>query len=439
MFRRFLMASLAFTGLAVGACGGGGGELVALDRIGREDAQNVVSFQQNQSFTHQATTQSWAQGFEGLFEKWARDNPEWQVDLTVIPDERAVQEQARLLEKARVGRAPDCASVDSFVVPQFVEQGALQPITEHFTKKEINDLFPFVRDIVTGEDGEIYAWWWNTDLRVLYRRTDLVPEAPATWDELISAAQQATKKDSNVDGYLYNGGRWEGTTFDNLAHFWSQGGELLSEKGKPIFAQGRNATYMLNMLKFLKETIDSGASPRRVSTIVNYDDFQAAAAARSVAMFQGGHWQYLELKETLPPEEFEKWEVSELPGREPGQFATGTGGWTIAAFTDDPEKIKMCMDLVKSIYMGPANDAIGQLPTQGKLFDTLETFQDPIFQEFRRQLEDGGKARPGFAIYPEISEQLQVAIGQILTGELTPEEGLEQVAEEADKAYARQQ
>ena len=37
----------------------------------------------------------------------------------------------------------------------------------------------------------------------------------------------APKPTPKVDGYLFNGGRWEGTTFDNLAHFWSQGGELV--------------------------------------------------------------------------------------------------------------------------------------------------------------------------------------------------------------------
>src|SRR3712207_7171893 len=31
---------------------------------------------------------------------------------------------------------------------------------------------------------------------LLYRRTDLVPEAPRTWDELIAAAQQANEQDS---------------------------------------------------------------------------------------------------------------------------------------------------------------------------------------------------------------------------------------------------
>ncbi len=58
------------------------------------------------------------------------------------------------------GRAPDCANVDSFVVPQFIDQGALQPIDEYFTQEEKDDLFPFVRDVVIGDDGKMYAAWW---------------------------------------------------------------------------------------------------------------------------------------------------------------------------------------------------------------------------------------------------------------------------------------
>ena len=38
---------------------------------------------------------------------------------------------------------------------------------------------------------------------------------------------------------------------------------------------------MLNEMNFLKETIDSGASPQRVATIKDYDEFEAAAQARN--------------------------------------------------------------------------------------------------------------------------------------------------------------
>ncbi len=433
--KRRIMRSISFAlvlavVLTVVGCGGGS-ELLTLDRIGKEDAAKTMTVQLNNTYTHQAPTQSWADGFEKLFTKFAKEHPDWKLDLKIIPGDQTTQEQARLLEAARVGRAPDCANVDSFVVPQFIQQGALKPVDKYFTKEEIDGLYPFVRDVVIGDDGKMYAYWWSTDLRLLYRRTDLVPEAPKTTDELIEAAKAAKEKDPNVDGYLFNGGRWEGTTFDNLAYFWSQGGELVDDKGNPIFAEGKNREYMLNVLKFLKEAVDSGASPKRVATIQNYDEFLAAAQDGTVAMFLGGDFQYPALKEGLPPEEFKKWEVTADPvipttnaGDEP---ATGTGGWTMGAFSDDPEKVEMCMEFTKDVYIGEGNQVTGQLPTNPELFDKYDKFGDPIYDTFREGLKYG-QARPGFAVYPKISSQLQVAAGTVLTGEATPEQALDTAA-----------
>jgi multiple sugar transport system substrate-binding protein len=167
---------LVVVGIVYG-CGGGGGVLT-IDRIGTADAPNTMTVQLNNSYTHQnSTTQSWADGFEQEFTKFAEDHPDWKLELEIVPDEQSTDEQARLLEEARVGRAPDCANVDSFVVGQFIEQGALKPVDQYFTKEQINGLFPFIRDIVIGDDGRMYAYWFATDGRILYRRTDLVPEA----------------------------------------------------------------------------------------------------------------------------------------------------------------------------------------------------------------------------------------------------------------------
>jgi multiple sugar transport system substrate-binding protein len=397
-----------------------------------------MTLQLNVGYTHQSPTPSWADGFENLFTKFAEDHPDWKMNLEIVPEAQTTQEQARLLEEARVGRAPDCANVDSFVVAQFIEQGALQPIDEYFTEEEINGLFPFVSDIVVGDDGKMYAYWFATDGRILYRRTDLVPEAPRTWDELIEAAKAAEEKDPKVDGYLFNGGRWEGTTFDNLAHFWSQGGELVDQQGKPIFGEEPHRTYMLNEMNFLKETVDSGASPQRVATITNYTEFQSAAQAQEVAMFQGGDFQYPPLKESLPPEEFKKWEVSLLPTRSAGDTpVSGSGGWTIGSFSDDPEKVEMCMEFTKDVFIGGMNEVTGQLPTSPKLFDTIDKFDEPIYDDFRIMLEHG-KARPGVPVYPTISEELQIAIGTVLTGEATPEEALDRAYKRSLAAYQEQ-
>lgn len=423
-----LLAVLALTGC------GGSDELVALDRIGQPDAPRTLRLQINASYSHQASTPEVAEGFRKRYEAWAREHPQWRLDLNIIPDSFSTTEQARLLEKARVGRAPDCANVDSFTVPLFIQQGALRPLDEHFSREEVQDLFPYVRDVITGPDDHIYAWWWSTDLRVIYRRTDLVPEPPRTWDELIEAAKRAEEQDPNVDGYLFNGGRWEAATFDNLAYFWMQGGQLLDEDGRPVFATGENGEKMLRVLELLKEAVDSGAAPSRVTTFTNYDEFETAAQGKSVAMFLGGSFQYTSLQSLLGKDEFAKWDVSMPPGPEPGQTATGTGGWTVAAFSDDPEKVAACMDIVKDVYVGEGNELTGELPTSRRLFDSLEAFQAPIWQRFKRYLQEG-QARPGLAIYPALSSELQIAIGSVLTGSATPEEALATAGERVQQTY----
>jgi multiple sugar transport system substrate-binding protein len=422
---------LVATAVLVGC---GSDELVALDRVGEPDAPKVLRLQINADYSHQAPTPAHAEGFRKLFERWAREHPEWRLELNLIPGSMSTTEQARLLEKARVGQAPDCANVDSFTVPLFIEQGALQPLDRHFSRQQLDDLFPYVRDVITGPDGKIYAWWWSTDLRVIYRRKDLVPEAPRTWDELISMARAAEEKDPKVDGYLFNGGRWEAATFDNLGYFWAQGGELLGDDGRPVFADAENGPKMLRVLELLKRAVDSGASPTRVTTFTNYDEFETAASGGSVAMFLGGSFQYSPLQELLGKDEFAKWEVSELPGPEPGTTATGTGGWTVGAFTDDPEKIAACMDLVKEVYIGAGNELTGELPTSRRLFDTLDAFQEPIFRRFNEYLQNG-RARPGLAIYPALSNELQIAIGSVLTGSATPREALDTAAERVEQAH----
>ncbi len=428
---------LAGPGLTVVGCGPGG-QLVSVDRIGKADAPKTMKVQLNNSYTHQSTTPSWADGFQKLFTKFAKDHPDWQLDLKIIPDDQTTQEQARLLEEARVGRAPAWANVDSFVVAQFISQGALKPLDGYFSKEELNGLYPFIRDIVVGDDGKTYAYWWATDVRVLYRRKDLVPEPPRTWDELIKAAKTAKQKDPKVDGYLFNGGRWEGTVFDNLAHFWSQGGELVDEAGKPIFGEEPNRTYMLNVMNFLKECVDSGASPKRVATIKEYTELEAAAEAQTVAIFQGGDFEYPALKDSLPPEEFKKWEVSLLPTKNPNDpQKTGTGGWTMAAFSGDSDKLKTGAEFTNEVYIGEGNEVTGQLPTNPKYFDTLDTFKEPIYDTFREALKYG-KARPGDPVYPSISEQLQIAIGTVLTGGSTPEAALNKAYKSSLGAYKGQ-
>jgi multiple sugar transport system substrate-binding protein len=310
----------------------------------------------------------------------------------------------------------------------------LADFTPYFSKEEVADLFPFIRTGITDKDGTIRAWWWDTDLRVLYRNTAIVPDAPKTWDELKKAA--LSSHEQGMEGFIFNGGRYEGSTFDWLANYWALGGKLVDDTGKPVFGEGDNKEKFLKALNYYKDLVDSGASPKRVTTIGNYDDLNAAAAAGTTALFIGGNWQYAQLKTTLDEDEFKKWAFSPIPGPTADKRSTGTGGWTIASFSKDKEKVEMCADLAREIYMGPANALQQQLPTRKSLFDKYPVFATDANKTFAAALVDG-QARPGAPIYPEISNQIQIMMGDVLSGTKSSEDALTGAFNATLEAYKR--
>ena len=407
-------------------------DLVAPDRIGLASAPNTLSVRLNTSSPGNGDP-AVAKGYRDLFVAFIKQHPDWRLEMQIETQDIG-NEQAKMLEEAKTGNAPDCAAVNSFVLGQFKLNHVLSDLTPYFTKDDVADLFPFVRDGVTGADGKIYAWWWNTDLRVLYRRTDIVPDAPQTWDQLKAAGIASTKK--GMEGVIFNGGRYEGATLDWLSNYWDLGGKLVDEAGKPVFGDATNKPLFLKAIGYYKDLVDSGAAPKRVTTIANYDDLNAAAAAGTTALFIGGSWQLAQLKSMLEPDQFSKWAFSPLPGPTADKHITGTGGWTLASFSKDPKKVAMCADLVKDVYMGPANAIEQALPTRASLFDKYPVFSTPANKAFAADLKSG-QARPGAPIYPEISNQIQIVLGDVLSGSKPPDQALDTAYQAALAAYKR--
>jgi multiple sugar transport system substrate-binding protein len=200
-----------------------------------------------------------------------------------------------------------------------------------------------------------------------------------------------------------------------------------------VFATGANRRKMLDVLRFERRTITSGVTPTRVATFNTYDEMSTAAQGGTVAMFLGGSFQWPTMKEQLG-KAFDKWQVSELPGPRAGETATGTGGWSLAAFSKDPAKVAACMDIAKTIYAGAGNDVTGELPTARSMFTSLKAFKAPIYKTFRRFLGDA-RPRPGSVIYPSLSNELQIATGRVLTGSATPEQALDTAGRRVQQDY----
>jgi multiple sugar transport system substrate-binding protein len=400
--------------------------LVTPVRIGNPAATTTITVWAQQDYSHLAALRPIADAFHVVFEEWARAHPEVQLQISMMP--ALEQHKAKLLLAASAGRLPDVASIDSFWLPLFRAGGHLQALNEHWPAADRADFLPFTIETLSDRDGNVYGVWHETDCRVLFYRKDLVPVPPRTWDELLSTASRIARE-RQIAGYLYNGGRWEGTVFDNLAMFWGQRGELTDGDERPVFGLPPHRDRLIRVLMFLRDTVQSGASPRAVLAGNDYHQLTAAAIAGDAAMFLGGNWQLKELEAALSPEEFAKWDIAPIPQRQAHQLSTGTGGWVWVVFARDPRKRRAAAEFILDVEK-PANAArisaaTGHLPVRRSVYRDAPVFRDRWFTRFGEMLASG-KPRPAAAIYDTISRELQVAIGYAIAGTRTPEHAVEE-------------
>jgi multiple sugar transport system substrate-binding protein len=399
--------------------------LVTPVRVGDPDAPVKLTVWAQQDYSHLAALSSIAQVFTTIFQEWAVANRNVQLEVSVMP--ALEQHKAKLLLAAAAGRLPDIASIDSFWLPLFVEGGHLQPLNQYWPAEDRADYLPFSIETLSDRSGNIYAVWHETDCRALYYRKDLIATPPRTWDELIAAASRIAKE-RGIAGYLYNAGRWEATVFDHLPMFWAQGGELVDDDGRPIFGEGEHRERLVRVLTFLRDTVQSGASPRAVLAINDYRQLSAAAIAGDTAMFLGGNWQIRELKDALPAEEFAKWGIAHIPQLSEGAAPTGTGGWVWVVFAKDPVKQRAAAEFILDIEAPPnaarISEGTGRLPVRQSVYRDYAAFKEEPFPFFAEMLTSA-RARPAVPIYNSISRELQIAIGYAIEGTMTPERAVD--------------
>lgn len=378
-----------------------------------------------QDYSHLAALSSIADAFRAVFEEWAEANPGVQLDVSMMP--ALEQHKAKLLLAAASGRLPDVASIDSFWLPLFLEDGHLQPFNPYWPAGDRADFLPFTIDTLSDRRGNVYGVWHETDCRALFYRKDLVPVPPATWEEIIDVGSRVARE-RGIAGYLFNAGRWEATVFDHLPMFWAQGGELVDPDGRPVFGLAPHRQHLIRVLTFLRGAVTSGASPRAVLASNDYKQMSAAAIAGDVAMFLGGNWQIRELKDALPPQEFAKWGIAPIPQYRKGPAPTGTGGWIWVVFAKDPDKRRAAAQFVLDVeaphHAARISQGTGRLPVRRSVYRDYAAFREEPFAFFGQML-GAARARPAVPIYNAISRELQVAIGYAIEGTLTPEQAVD--------------
>ena len=111
-------------------------------------------------------------------------------------------------------------------------------------------------------------------------------------------------------------------------------------------------------------------------------------------------------------------------------------------FAKDPARRRAAIEFIRDVeapaHAARISEATGHLPVRRSVYRDFPIFsQDSWYRRFGEMLVDG-HARPTALIYPAMSQQLQLAIGAVVSGEKTPEQALDEATRAIDAEYARQ-
>jgi len=343
----------------------------------------------------------------------------------------------KLLAALQAGQGPDLAFADlGGWVPTFAQKGWLTPIDDKLaawegTEQIWENLWPTVT-----YDGKRYGLPWYTDCRLLLYNKTMFEQAgldgenpPKTWEELVYQAMKITDPKKRIYGYGVSGTKTEHATLAYLIFLYGAGGKFLTDD---YSAAAFNTPEGLRALKFYTDlAITYKVSPNAVS--YNEDDYRNMMAQNRVAMAIGGPWSF-PLIEAANPAIKGNYSVSVHPyGVKP---ASVLGGWAlvIPAASKNKEKAWELAEYLTSFdtWMTWIDAKGGPMPTRKDVCFAAPKLQDPkwkvIFNTFPYAV-----ARPPIPQYPQISEQIQIMIQNVLLGKATPEEAIQTAADKVNK------
>jgi multiple sugar transport system substrate-binding protein len=276
-------------------------------------------------------------------------------------------------------------------------------------------------------EGKLYAAPKNTNVQLLWYRTDLVQQPPKTWDEMISAAQQL-KQQGKPYQVLTMGAQYEGLVvlYNTLAE--SAGGKILSDDGKKAVMDAGTVKALDQLKKFATSGVTSPSFSNATEDPVRLE-FQSGQGAFQV------NWPFVyPAMQEANPELAKKVKWARVPGIDagtPGKVTIGGVNMAVSAYSKHPTEsfeAAKCIRNAEHQKFSAVNDGVP--PTIEKVYDDPEMdkaypMKDTILEELKEPA-----VRPLTPAYQSIST--------VMSALLSPPSGIrpEQTADELRKAIA---
>jgi len=249
-----------------------------------------------------------------------------------------------------------------------------------------------------------------------------VTAPPATWDDLVAAAEKVSALGDDIHGFGLQGGGDTETDAYWYYSLWTHGGDILDENGQSGIASDA-AIAATNRYKNL---IDAGLTQPGV-TNYNRQDVESMLKQGKVGMILSGPWLRGQMKEEAPDIDYG---IAAIPQ----DSAQATYGVTdsIVMFADSEVKDAAWKFLSETAFIdkwrADFSQKEGFLPVFTSVAENDHFAGDPELKAFTDMLPYA-KFAPLIANWQEVADSTKAALQQVYTGDAEVEAALQAGAE----------
>lgn len=362
---------------------------------------------------------------------WNEQNPDSQVNVEFLSPEADQQRQAMFQDLQSGTGAFDVLGLDVVWTGEFAQNGYIASLEAHRSAVEGVSLEGAIDS--SQWENELYALPYSSNAGYLYYRTDLVDEAPATWDELLTTGVAAAE-DAGIGGYVGLGNRYEGFVVTFLQLFWSAGGEVFNDaQDASTFLEGDAAERALN---FLIDGREQGLFASGFDSMVEDDARSLFQAGSAVYMH---NWPYaiplLDGEDGEDSAVAGSYALSTLPG-----FDGGPGVGALGGLNNAVSELSDNKEIAEEFVVWAATDPEAQqILLDNSLPATMLSVYDGVDDpnvELLGEILANAKARPAVAGYNSLSLAIQENLHAAFLGQADPQEALAAVEAAANDAIA---
>ncbi len=353
-------------------------------------------------------------------DRFARLHPSTPVAIRATPD--AADQRHQLYVQWLNARAtdPDVLQLDVVWTAEFAAAGWIASLDPF--RPAVSQFFP-APVAAARWNSHLYALPWFVDVGMLYRRTDLVPRAPADLDDLVRMAHNAATA-AVPFGLVWQGARYEGLVTVFLEYLGAFGGTILDDRG----AVAVDSEAAVSALTFMCSAIHTNGIVPAAALTWQEEQTRLAFQNGQAVFMRNWPYAFALLQDRSQSRVAGRVAVSPMPAAVSGSPTAALGGSALAinAHSDRPAEAYALIEyLLQPEQMLERARVSGQYPPRVDLYDTQALGEAlAVAPADARAVIERAVPRPVTPVYQELSNILQIALHRALTGQAEPRPAL---------------